>query len=97
MAEQAHRIVTTEESDIHDEPHIAGSRITVRFIHERVENAGDDPQEVADRYRLDLAAVHHALAYYHGHPEAMRRLEAKRDQIIEDQRQHAITDPSELE
>lgn len=48
MAEQVHRIVPAEDSELHDEPHVAGSRITVRFVHERVEGAGLDPGTVAD-------------------------------------------------
>lgn len=79
MAEQTHRIVAGNDSELHDEPHIAGSRITVRFIHERVEGAGLDPGAVADRHNLDLADVYHALAYYHDHPEEMRRSERDRE------------------
>ena len=36
MATQEYRIVSAEDSDIHDEPHIEGSRVTVRDIHARV-------------------------------------------------------------
>jgi uncharacterized protein (DUF433 family) len=97
MAEQTHWIVAAEESDIHDEPHIAGSRITVRFVRERVENAGIDPQTLADRHNLDLADIYHALAYYHEHPEEMRRIEREREQAIEDHRDRAITGPDDLE
>lgn len=39
MPEQIHRIVSAEESDVHDEPHLEGHRITVRQIAERVEHA----------------------------------------------------------
>lgn len=97
MAEQTHRIVAADESEIHDEPHIAGSRITVRFIHECVEEAGHTPKSVADRHDLDLADVDHALAYYHDHPGEMRRIEREREQAIEDYRDQAITGPSDLE
>jgi uncharacterized protein (DUF433 family) len=96
MAEQTHRIVSAADSDIHDEPHIVGSRITVRFIRERVEGAGLRPETVADRYTLDLADVYHALAYYHDHPEEMRRIERRREQRIEDNRDRAITGPEDL-
>lgn len=97
MAEQTHRIVGADESDLHDEPHIAGSRISVRFIHERVEEAGDAPESVADRYNLDLADVYHALAYYHDHPAEMRRIERDREQAIEAHRDQAVTGPDDLE
>lgn len=97
MAEQTHRIVSADESDIHDEPHVAGSRITVRFIHERVEGGGTDPGTFADRYNLDLADVYHALAYFHEHPEEMRRIEREREEVIEDHRDRAITGPDDVE
>lgn len=97
MAEQVHRIVPAEESDLHDEPHVAGSRITVRFIHERVENVGLDPREIADRHNLDLADVYHALAFYHEHPEEMRRIERTRERTVEDHRDRAITGPDDVE
>jgi uncharacterized protein (DUF433 family) len=96
MAEQAHRIVTADESELHDEPHIAGSRITVRFVHERVENTGLDPQEVVDRHNLDLAAVYHALAYYHDHPAEMRQVARERDRAIEEHRDRAISGPDDV-
>lgn len=96
MAEQTHRIVAADESKIHDEPHIAGSRISVRFIHGRVEMAGYSPESVADRHNLNLADVYHALAYYHDHPAEMRRIEREREQTIEAHREQAITGPHDL-
>lgn len=97
MAAWIHRIVSGDDSDIHDEPHIEGSRITVRSIHERVENAGGSPQTFADRHSLDLADVYHALAYYHEHPEEMRRFEQQRERVVDAHREDAITGPAGLE
>jgi hypothetical protein len=37
MAVTKYRIVSGDESDIHDEPHIEGNRVTVRQIHAAVE------------------------------------------------------------
>lgn len=37
MATQQYRIVSGEDSEIHNEPHIEGSRITVRDVYVRVE------------------------------------------------------------
>jgi uncharacterized protein (DUF433 family) len=61
MAVTKHRIVSGEESEIHDEPHIEGSRVTVLHVHERVEERGLRPETVADRLNLDLADVYEAL------------------------------------
>lgn len=72
MATALQGIVSGDESDVHEEPHIDESRITVRFVHQRVEEAGLDPETVADRHNLDVASVYEALAYYHRNPKEMR-------------------------
>lgn len=84
MAVTKSKIVSAEESDIHDEPHIEGSRVTVQHIHARVEGRGLRPETVADRLNLDVADVYEALAYYHRHPEEMREVERRRKQVAED-------------
>ncbi len=85
-------IVSGEESELHDEPHIEGSRITVQFVQRRVEGRGLEPQTVADRHDLDVAAVYEALAYYHSRPEEMRAVERARSQA-EDEYAHLTHDP----
>ena len=97
MAEQVHRIVSAEASDLHDEPHIAGSRITVRSVHAKVEQGDLSPQALADRHNLDVADVYHALAYYHEHPDEMREIERQRAATIEAAREQATTGPADLE
>ena len=79
-----HRIVSGEDSEIHDEPHIKGSRVTVLHVHERVENRGLRPEVVAERLNLDLADVYDALAYYHRHPEEMQAVEKHREHVAEE-------------
>ena len=54
MATQEYRIVTGEDSEIHDEPHIEGRRLTVRLVHERVEERGSSPERVAERHGFDI-------------------------------------------
>lgn len=44
MSRQSARIT----QEVHDEPHIAGSRITVQFVHERVEGRGLVPDTLAE-------------------------------------------------
>jgi len=75
MATQQYRIVAAEDSEIHDEPHIEGSRVTVRDVRARVETRGVAPERVAERYNLDIADVYEALAYYHNN----RRYAASRN------------------
>ena len=83
MATAIHGIVSGEESELHDEPHVEGSRITVRRLHARVEEHGLQPETVADRHGLDVAAVYEALAYYHRNPGEMRDIAERRERAAE--------------
>lgn len=80
MAMATHRIVSGEESEIHDEPHVESRRITVRQIVERVEGSGIDPGAVADRYDLPIADVYRALTYYYDNLDEMKSVAAKRSE-----------------
>ena len=92
MSQQSARIV----QEVHDEPHIEGSRITVRHVYERVHGRGLRPETVAERYNLDIADVYHALAYYHEHPDQMREIERRREEAIKSAREKTtITPPDE--
>lgn len=83
MAVTKSRIRSGDESEIHDEPHIVGSRVTVQHIHERVEGRGLRPETVAERLNLSLADVYEALAYYHRNPEEMRKIEDHRQTVAD--------------
>ena len=69
--------------DVLSEPHVRGRRSGVRQIYALVEERGEDPEAVADRFDLDEADVCHALAYYHDHPREMREVTEGRDGAIE--------------
>jgi uncharacterized protein (DUF433 family) len=77
------RIVTTEDV-LGGQPRIAGTRISVLFVHERVEGRGLDPGTVADRHGHDVADVYHALAYYHDHPRDMEQARREREAAFEE-------------
>jgi len=77
------RIVKTE-GIIGGKPRIDGTRISVYYIRERVEGRGLEPQTVADRHDLDVADVHRALAYYHEHPDEMRKIQQRREERLEE-------------
>ncbi|MFB6311165.1 MAG: DUF433 domain-containing protein [Salinirussus sp.] len=89
MAQQSARIV----EEVHDEPHIEGSRITVRYVYERVHGLGLRPETVAERHDLDIADVYHALAYYHEHPEEMCEVDQQRKEAIESAREKTTIEP----
>lgn len=91
MSQVARRIVR----EVHDEPHLEGRRITVRFVKEQVEDRELDPRTVADRHDLDVADVYRALTYYHDHPEEMRSLERARQSAIEEH-EHLTSDPDDV-
>jgi len=80
MAERETRRIV---HNLMDEPHIADRRISVRQIYALVEGRDEPPEAVADRYDLDVAAVYHALAYYHDHPREMSKVETERDDSLE--------------
>jgi uncharacterized protein (DUF433 family) len=82
MSRTASRIVAGDDSDVHDEPHIDGRRLTVRFIRERVEGRGLDPGTVASRHDLDVADVYQALVYSHDHTGEMAEAERRRRETV---------------
>jgi uncharacterized protein (DUF433 family) len=84
MSVQIHNIVPGDASDIHDEPHIEGSRVTVQHVHARVGEAGLTPEQVADKLNLDIADVYAALSYYHNNPAEMRDVEQRREAAFEE-------------
>ena len=71
-------IVPGDESEIHDEPHVSDSRITVRYLQRQVEDRDVEPRDVADSHGLDVADVYAALTYYHRNTEEMERVEERR-------------------
>lgn len=77
------------------EPRIRGRRISVLYIYDRVEGRGLEPRTVADRHDLDVADVYHGLAYYHDNPDEMRTVRQRREEIIEESRETALTSEDE--
>jgi uncharacterized protein (DUF433 family) len=71
------------EEELLDEPHVAGRRVSVLQLRDRVEEVGEAPQAVAEAYDLDVAAVYQALAYYHTHTEEMERHRERREREAE--------------
>ncbi|ERG95197.1 DUF433 domain-containing protein [Haloquadratum walsbyi] len=67
MTQSSIRIV----SELHDEPHIKGQRVTVRRIRGLVEGAGKSTEEVAAQLGVDVVDVYGALEHYHDNPEEM--------------------------
>lgn len=97
MATQRYGIVSGDESEIHDEPHIEGRRVTVRVVQSRVEERGDAPERVADELDIDIASVYEALAYYHSNPEEMRAVERRHEQAVEAARRESSLSPPDGE
>jgi uncharacterized protein (DUF433 family) len=95
MSKQTYRIVSAEDSEIHDEPHIEGSRITVRYVHERIEKGEVGPKTFANQHDLDIADVYEALAYYHANPDEMRRAERRHEQAVVEAKERSSLEPPE--
>jgi uncharacterized protein (DUF433 family) len=81
--QEGKRIVSTPDV-LGGDPRIEGRRISVYFIHERVEGRGLSPQTVADRHDLDVADVYRALAYYHEHPQEMAEIQLRRQRHLDE-------------
>lgn len=86
MSEHRRGIVT----EIEDEPHIEGRRLTVRRIGALVEKRGLTPETIAERFDLTVAEVRNALAFYYEHAELMENLESRRRERIEDSRDRSL-------
>lgn len=95
MTAQQYRIVSAEDSALHGEPHIEGSRVTVRDVHVRVEQRGLTPDRVAERYNLDIADIYEALAYYYTNPTEMRRVETRHERAVAEARTRSSLKPPE--
>lgn len=91
MSEQMRGIVT----EIEDEPHIEGRRLTVRRIGALAEKRGLSPETIAERFDLTLAEVHNALAFYYGHADLMEELEAARRSRVETNQEQSL-DPKDV-
>lgn len=91
MSETRRGIVT----DIEDEPHIAGRRLTVRRIGALAEKRDLHPETIAERFDLTLDEVTTALAYYYDHADQMAELAADRRSSIEASRGESI-DPADV-
>ncbi|OAQ52526.1 hypothetical protein HTG_12955 [Natrinema mahii] len=92
MAQAARRIVT----ELHDEPHLEGRRVTVRRLQGLVEDAGRSAADVADEFDLEVADVYAALQYYHSHPQEMERAQKRRQSRERDARQAGAKSLTEL-
>jgi uncharacterized protein (DUF433 family) len=87
-ASSAERITT----DLMQEPHISGRRISVLHVYDWVEGRGLDPQTVADRFDLDIAEVYAALTYYHDNPAEMKSFREDRLDRLRSVREQAAAD-----
>lgn len=93
MAQTARRIVT----ELHDEPHLEGRRVTVRRLQSLVEGADKSAGTVAEQFDLAVADVYAALQYYHTHPDEMEKAERKQKKREQDARDSGAVSLAELE
>lgn len=95
MATTTGRIVPADESELHDEPHLEGRRLTVRFVHEQVVGLGRDPETVANEHDLEIADVYRALAFYYDHRDEMAAIERRSEEAIA-HHEDRTTDPASV-
>jgi uncharacterized protein (DUF433 family) len=88
-------IVSTPEV-LGGKPRIEGRRIGVLHVVDEIQS-GRTPEEVTTQFDLTLGEVHTALAYYHEHPEEMRKLREQIAERVREHREEAITGPEDLQ
>jgi len=82
-------------SELLEEPHVEGRRVSVLQLRDRVEVVGETPQAVAEAYALDVAAVYQALAYYHTHEAELEAVRDRRERETAALRRAAAADRPE--
>ena len=58
-------------------------RTGVLHVATRIVDKGERLEDIASDYRLDFAAIHHALAYYYDYPDDMQEWRRKKHQTAE--------------
>ena len=92
------RIVADELFD--GEPRVSDRRISVLDVYDRLRDGADDmtPEEFAETFRIEVADVYHALAYYHAHTEEMTRHREARTCASEELRERIAQDrPADID
>lgn len=74
-------------------PRIEGRRISVLQVYEMVYEGELGPEEVAEKFDLDMSAVYAALQYYFENVEEMEALREKYAEIEREARKDAVTPP----
>jgi len=82
------RHITTTHKIRSGKPTIAGTRVAVADIVVMHLRIGQSLEEIAGRYRLSLASVYAAMAYYHDHRENIDRSIEEDEAFVEAFRQN---------
>lgn len=80
MSQQPRRIVRDDDV-MGGEPVVRGRRIGVRRIHTLVEDRSLPPEEVAQKFDVDVEDVTAALEYYEDNPDVIDAIEARQKRL----------------
>ena len=75
--------IVSDDDVLAGAPRIAGTRIGVHHVAERVIDGDEEPAAVASDYDLSLADVYRALTYYYDNHEEMRQVRERRNETKE--------------
>lgn len=89
-------IVQTEEV-LGGAPRLEGRRISVLQTADRVIDAGQTLEYIADQLDLSLGEVHRALAYYYDHIEEMRAIRDRHRELEIELEEIALSPPETIE
>lgn len=84
------RIIRTEDV-LGGDPRIEGHRIGVYHVYRRYVEGSDTPEEIATSYDISVAEVHAALAYAFSNPDEMRAIEARKEDLSEEDAPNRVT------
>lgn len=67
------QVIVSSEDVLGGKHRIEGTRIRVVDVVGYYEERGLEPEEIADKFGLELEEVYEALLYYYEHPKEIRR------------------------
>jgi uncharacterized protein (DUF433 family) len=80
MAQSSRRIVR-DDAICGGNPTIEGRRLTVSRIYALVEGRNLPPEEVAQKFDLDVRDVEAALEYYEANPDVIEEIEQRQEAL----------------
>ncbi|MDL5362026.1 DUF433 domain-containing protein [Halalkalicoccus sp. NIPERK01] len=89
--------IVRTEGILGGDPRIEGTRIGVLDVYELVVEGDHSPADIADQLNVSIGAIYAALAYYHDHPDELRRVRKRHADAEESLERNALSPPKPVE